>query len=304
VIDFHTHGMPSDMLPDEFYLARARALLSSGRTREKDVGRIIEKIRRNGDDPKVENLTSDLKAAGVDHAVLLGIDWGLLGDSGTGMHPSEQLAFGLEAVRDSAGFFSFVLAVDPRRPEAPQVVAEGLTHPEVIGVKLYPPAGFAPHSSECLPIYDLVIESGRFAMFHTGRQSYPFLLEHGRLEPYSAVQRLRPDLKIVLAHAGAPFWGEEAIEVAKGHPSTYLEVSGWHAMLDTDEERVRRMLIAAWATLGPDRVLFGSDHLSGARAGVRVPAIRAWWDMFVATAADAGLSVDDVDRAAQGLIRS
>jgi hypothetical protein len=303
MIDFHVHGMPWQMLPDEFFVARAEALRATGRTRETDLGRLVEKMKCNVDDPDLVRLEADLRASEIDHAVLLGIDWGLLGDGTSGMHPTEQLAFGCRAVQDSAGFFSFVPAVDPRRADAVEVVADALARPEVVGIKLYPPMGFSPADPVCDPVYRLVAEAGAFLMVHTGRQSYPFQLEYGRLEPYGEVQRRWPGLHLVLGHAGAHLWGAEAIEIAKGHPTTYLEVSGWHQLIPDREEELRRFLGVAWAELGPRRVLFGSDHLSGGRSSARVPAIRRWWDIFRSTAEDAGISLADVDDAAGALLR-
>lgn len=303
MIDFHVHGLPAAMLPDGFYPMRARALLASGTVRQRGTAdELVDRIRQNLDDPDAALLERDLRDATIDHAVLIGIDWGLLDDPASGMSPSEQLDWGMEVVARSEGFFSFVVAVDPRRPEAPEVCRRALDE-GAVGIKLYPPMGFWPDDEVCHGIYELAAERGRFVMFHTGRQSYPFDLRYGRLERYSAVQQRWPDLRLVLGHAGATMWGEEAVQVASGHPGTHLEVSGWHTRLDDDEDMVRRFLRRAFAVLGPHRVLFGSDHLSGARSSSKVDGIRRWWQVFIEVAGESGVDEANLDAAARRLLQ-
>jgi len=304
VIDFHCHALPWQMLPEPLYRARAAALGASGKTRGSDLGRLVERIKANVNDPDATLLEADLRSAGVDHAVLIGIDWGLLDDGHTGLHPREQLAVGLSAVDRSDGFFSFVVAVDPRRPDAAEIVAEAFTHDAVVGVKLYPPMGFWPDDPACDPVYAAASAAGRFAMFHTGRQSFPFQLEYGRLEKYGALQRRWPQLPLVLGHAGATLWGEHAIEVAQGHDRTYLEVSGWHNLLSHHPGQARAFLLRAWSVLGPDRVISGSDHLSGAGSAAKTDTLRTWWEFLCDAATEAGIGLDSLDKAATGLLAS
>jgi predicted TIM-barrel fold metal-dependent hydrolase len=303
VIDFHSHALPWQMLPEEFYRARALALRAGGKTRGQDLERLVEKIRQNVDDPLGEQLHADLRRAGAHHAVLIGIDWGLLGDGTSGLHPSDQLAVGLDVVRSTDDFFSYVIGVDPRRPDVVEVLEKAFASEAVVGVKLYPPMGYWPDDPACDAVYRAAREAGRFVMFHTGRQSYPFLLEYGRVERYGEVQRRWPDLRIILGHAGATLWGDHAIEVARGHAHTYLEVSGWHLLVGRDEQRLRGFLRRAWEELGPERVLFGSDHLSGRSSAAKAPVVRAWYELFLDVAAEAGVTADQVDGAAAALLR-
>jgi hypothetical protein len=298
LIDFHTHALPWQMLPEAFYRARAADLIAAGRTRGTDLDEVITRMRSRLDDPHAKLLEADLRAAGADHAVLIGIDWGLLADGVSGLHPAEQLLIGRSAARRSGGFFSFVLSVDPRRPDAADVVAEAFAYREVVGVKLYPPLGFWPDEAFCLPIYEAARQSDRFVMFHTGRQGRPFSPDHGGLDRYSYVQERYGDLQLILCHAGAVSWGDDAIEAARAHPNTFLEVSGWNKLLgagsdrDDGRETVRSFLTKACAAIGPSRVLFGSDHLSGTSSSTKVDQLIDWWSLYRAVIHDADRAVD------------
>jgi predicted TIM-barrel fold metal-dependent hydrolase len=257
-------------------------------------------MRANMADPDGTILRDSLAESGIEHAFVIGLDWGLaLGDDSPEVHPSRQLDWAQALLAHHAdGFFSFAFGIDPRRPEAVEYVQQAFAA-GAVGVKIYPPAGFRPDAEVCDPVYDAVVAANGFVIAHTGRQTYPFDLEKGRVEPYAAVQRRHPDLKLVLGHAGVPFWGYEAIEVAKGHPTTFLEVSGWHKLIDHEPERVRQFLRRAWEELGPTRVLFGSDLVSGPAVASRMPLLHRWIELYESTAQEAG--VDSIAAGQAGL---
>jgi predicted TIM-barrel fold metal-dependent hydrolase len=160
--------------------------------------------------------------------------------------------------------------------------------------------GFSATNPICDPLYQVVQEANRFVMFHTGHATYPFDLDKGRLEQYSRVQREHPEMTMVLAHAGYPLWGHEAIEVAKGHPRTYLDVSGWtHGLHDGTGERFLR---ECFDTMGARRTIFASDHVSGPLTSGNASLIAPWRGLYERVAADAGVASTDYDLGAEELL--
>jgi hypothetical protein len=288
-VDFHSHCFDPSLLPAAYQIALVRAHQArSASNRPVDV--VVDRMRANMADPDGLVLRQSLEACGIDHAFVIGLDWGLsLGDDSPDVHPQTQLewAAALKS-KHSDGFFSFAFGIDPRRPEAAELTRQAFAICAE-GVKFYPPAGFRPDDPVCDAVYEAVIEADGYVIAHTGRQSFPFELEKGRVEPYGAVQRKYPELRLVLGHAGVPFWGHEAIEVARGHPTTMLEVSGWHKVLDREPERVHEFLLRAWGELGPDKVIFGTDLVSGPGMASRLPLLRRWIDFYETTAAEAGI---------------
>jgi predicted TIM-barrel fold metal-dependent hydrolase len=104
-------------------------------------------------------------------------------------------------------------------------------------------------------------------LFHTGhplpvldtRLSNPILLRD--------IAATFPRLPLWLGHAGAPAWWEEAIQVAAAGPNVRLEMSVW-LWDDSDAEAeldFARKVLEAAGRVGPDRVIFGTDHVSGAK---------------------------------------
>jgi predicted TIM-barrel fold metal-dependent hydrolase len=88
--------------------------------------------------------------------------------------------------------------------------------------------------------------------------------------------------------------------VAKGHPGTILEVSGWHKVLDADEEKVRTFLLKAWEELGPYKVAFGTDLVSGPGITKRMGLLHRWVKFYEEVAEEAGV---DTSAAEQHIFR-
>jgi predicted TIM-barrel fold metal-dependent hydrolase len=299
--DFHVHVFPDGMIPMAIHRANAvNRAVKLGRD-QAYIDTLVPRIVENIEDPAGDLLRSDLEGAGISRAVVVGLDWGLVVGATTEMTLEEQLAWGLGLVDRHDGFYSFILGIDPRRDEAGDVARRALRDERVIGVKLYPPSGFSPTDPVCDPIYAAVVDAGALLMVHTGRQTFPFDLQYGRLEPYGNVQRRFPSLRLVLGHSGHPLWGPEAVAVAAGHTSTYLEVSGWGSEVGRYPAAVRAFLHAAWEQVGPGRVLFGSDFFSGPRhLGSRV--VDRWKQFVEEAAADAGVSFDATEASVDGLL--
>lgn len=289
-IDFHSHCFEPTLLPPEYQ----RALVVAHRARtgsQRPIDPVVATMRANMNDPDGSMLRKGLEECGIEHTFVIGLDWGFaFGNDDPALDPRQQILWATQLQDNSDGYFSYAFGIDPRRANARALVEEALESCAV-GVKIYPPAGFRADDPVCDGVYEAVIAADAFVITHTGRQTYPFMLEHGQVEQYGSVQRRHPDLRLVLAHAGVPFWGHEAIEVAKGHPGTILEVSGWHKILDDDKEKVRTFLLKAWEELGPHKVVFGTDLVSGPGITKRMGLLHRWVDFYEEVAREAGVDV-------------
>jgi hypothetical protein len=98
--------------------------------------------------------------------------------------------------------------------------------------------------------------AGRRAFEAARALGVPLMIHTGSGIPWAApaliapVAREFPDVRVVMAHAGMMVLALEALAVAQLCPNVWVETS-W-----TGGPHVRRFV----RTLGPDRVLFGSDH--------------------------------------------
>lgn len=96
------------------------------------------------------------------------------------------------------------------------------------GLKLYPTYQyFYPNDALLYPLYDAAQRLGIPVMFHTGSSVFPgSRLKYGDPLALDDVAVDFPEMPIVLAHGGRPFWTEQAAFLARLHRNVYLEISG------------------------------------------------------------------------------
>lgn len=114
-----------------------------------------------------------------------------------------------------------------------------------VGLKLHPFGHACPVAA---PDADKIFEAAR-------KYNLPLILHSGLGAPYACPSMFipkamqYPDLKIVIAHAGAYIYTAEAIVAAEICPNVYLETS-WCA-----PHRIKEMI----EKFGPERVMLGAD---------------------------------------------
>lgn len=154
-------------------------------------------------------------------------------------------------------------SIDPRRgsegvAEARELVAEG----SIRGFKFHPNIQqFEPNDRSVYPMYELLEESGRVALFHTGHSGIGaglpggggIRLKYGNPMPIDDVAVDFPDLKIIMAHPSFP-WQDEAISIALHKPQVYIDLSGW------SPKRFPPRLVAYVTRALSHQTLFGSDY--------------------------------------------
>ncbi len=109
-----------------------------------------------------------------------------------------------------------------------------------IGIKFIAP--MHPYGSDCyLPLYRAVRNRNALAIFHTGYLAHHFFdpggvlprptqinINHMRPSELDRVARVFPELKIMIAHFGNPWW-EETYALIKNNKNTFADFSGGSA---------------------------------------------------------------------------
>jgi predicted TIM-barrel fold metal-dependent hydrolase len=108
----------------------------------------------------------------------------------------------------------------------------------------------------CLAIYEKCIELDVPILVHTGFTVPTAPLKFGSPVPLDEVAMKYPDLKIIAAHCGFP-WYMELVSVLARRPNVYVDVSalGVAAL----PHLMRMQIIFPFLNLGIDRILFGTD---------------------------------------------
>lgn len=121
------------------------------------------------------------------------------------------------------------------------------------GIKLYPV--YQHHylnDPRMYPLYAKAQELGVPVLVHTGSSVFKGArIKYGDPLHLDDVAIDFPELRLLLAHSGRPFWYEQAFWMARRHPNVYLEISGLPA----------KHLLEYFPRLESlaDKVIYGSD---------------------------------------------
>jgi len=191
------------------------------------------------------NLLAEMDAMHFQRAAVLGMAIGLpFGDNLT-----ERWMDAIEVSTARDRFVPFA-SVHPRdahwRTKLDTFAARGAR-----GVKLHPEMmRFAPDDPEAMQIYGACEQLGLPVIFHAGRSG----IEPESIRPYALIRHYVPAIaayprvQFLLGHAGARDVGD-ALAAAQQYPNVWLEIACQGAT----------QLDGLMTTLGPERLLFGSD---------------------------------------------
>jgi uncharacterized protein len=186
---------------------------------------------------------------GVDIAVAIGLTSPHLGMS----IPNEHIAAYVEHGRGSTVGFA---SVDPNDPQAVDKLRYAVETLGLQGLKLSPPyQNFHPHSEEAERVFRAAAELGVPLMFHQGAVFMPRgVLEVANPVLLDKVAREYPEMKIIVAHAGQP-WFTETVALMYKHRNVFADLSArFHRPW-----QLHNILLAAIDYKVADRILFGTD---------------------------------------------
>ncbi|MBS1678239.1 MAG: amidohydrolase [Actinobacteria bacterium] len=196
-----------------------------------------------------EDIEAGRAAAGVEKAIVIGNITRHLGVE----VPNEFIAEYVE--RDPAHTVGLA-GVDPNDADAADQLRYARETLGLRGLKLAPPyQAFHPHAPEALELYGLASDLGMPVMFHQGAVfARRGILEYANAALLDLVARDFPELKIIVAHMGQP-WYFETVALMYKHRNVFADLSArFHRPW-----QLHNMLLAAMDYGVTDRILFGSD---------------------------------------------
>jgi len=265
IVDSHVHLFGPGYFPPAWHDHTAKRWAKSV-VPPRNPDEIRPHIERGLIDPDGSILMEELDRSGVDSAICLTLDWGWALNDTSGASPEEMMQHYSELQRTYEGRFYAVANVDPRRPGALELYERAIKEWGLKGLKVYPPVGLYPYDEAYFPFYEKSLELDVPVYIHTAMDpSFPLRPRFANPLGVGDVQVRYPELTIILAHSGYPKWDDEAVEVARNHPDTYMELSNWNFVAKKDPEKVVRLIAKMRDQMGAHRILFGSDHLGGRR---------------------------------------
>ena len=214
--------------------------------------------------------------AGVDVSVMMPMDHGVtLGEEGV-IPIAEKNRLCAEAAKRHPGRLFTFCGVDPRRPDALEILTTAVDDWGAIGLKLYPTNGFYPDDEDVVyPLLRFLRERDLPVLLHQGHSAGKHKSKYGHPIYVDSAAADFPELRFVMGHSARfETWAHEAISVAIYKTNVYLDMSLWQHWISPDE--LVRKIVWMRDRIGPDRILFGSDM-----AGIEVSlTLKEWADQF------------------------
>jgi predicted TIM-barrel fold metal-dependent hydrolase len=208
IIDFHVHTA--------YYRSRTQAYMNLLR---QAWGDRMDWMLETYSSPRA--FVGLMDEAGIDYAVILAE----LAPITSGIAANEDVA---QFCSQSPRLIPFA-SIDPNTSERPGDELEELVRNLGFkGLKLYPTyQHFYPNESKIYPLYAKARELDIPVLLHIGSSIFTgSRLKYGDPIYLDDVAVDFPELKILQAHSGRPFWYQKALALARIHENVYLEVSG------------------------------------------------------------------------------
>jgi len=225
---------------------------------ELDFETLAEQVRDDFADPTGEKLLAKMDADGIDVTVFCAVDNAAVKGSTLEMANIVNEQTGTIARRHPDRFIGLA-GVDPRRPEAEDLLRRCLGDYGLKGLKLHPDHGYYPAGPEAYRLYEIVQEAGGIVLIHTGP-----IMPPGKGGTYARPLLLDPlaadfpDLTVIAAHMGQYWWRDWA-GLAFVQPRLYGDMAEWQTMAKRNFPLFCRELREVIDKAGCDKILFGTD---------------------------------------------
>ena len=255
-IDVHVHvGEVPNHIPvwwgQELYRPWKYTYDADGKRRERPVTR--EPVRP-------ETLLRDMEEAGLDRACIMAYDFRRASPGPEKPNPHVPNDYVAGLAREHPDKFIAIAGIDPMRgiAEALDELDRCINELGMKALKLMPTyCHFDPGDPYVYPLYERAIEYGIYVQFHMGWT--PSVNAPMKFQPPHLLDPVGirfPEMKVIVAHTGWPWWEEGVCLVAK-HPNFHAEMAYWCTL---PPETLLRALLMCRDLVGLDRVLYGSEY--------------------------------------------
>jgi len=258
IIDVHFHFMPrvkeEGIANTVEHVLRAAQIMGVKTDREA----IMKKALETWGDATGEGLIALMDEAGIDLTVICMVD-----NADNELLKPEIMQRGNKRIGEVAqrfpGRVMALAGVDPRRPEAPDMMKQCFEEFGVKGLKYHPDNGFEPCSPESYKVLEVVVENKGILLTHTGPLPPPSRSKFADPSLLADLGVDFPGLKVIAAHMGAVNWRSWAT-LAAFQPNLYGDMAMWDSYAFGNYKLFCRELRDILDHVGVSKVLFGTDN--------------------------------------------
>ena len=257
IIDIHCHIASERVLPPKFFEGWSQTVSASlgYASASGQEQRIKDLLRELNEDPQCTKLLQEMDLAGIDLAVLLVIDFGIVYKNLP--LTIEELHLEHKKIIDRSDRFIAFSSVDPRRgKEGVELFETAVTEWGFRGLKVYSPCGFSPSDKRMFPYYEICSQRRLPVLTHVGPSSASLSFKRSNPLGVDDAALNFPKVNFILGHAGVTLYKQAAL-MAQYRPNIYLDLSGFQGELQ--QGQFKRILKHHLSRKVVSRLLFGTD---------------------------------------------
>ena len=258
IIDVHYHYMP--MVNEQMVAFTAQHAIRAAEIMGKPVDpeAVIKKALETWPDPTGERLIAFMDEVGIDITMICMVDNS--NAEGLNQKVMQQANKHLgEIARKFPDRVTALAGVDPRRPQAADMMKQCFEEFGVRGLKYHPDLGYDPSGQESYRVLEVLAENNGILLTHTGPLSPPMRAKFAQPSLLADLGIDFPDLKVIAAHMGAIDWRPWAA-LAAHQPNLYGDMAMWDSYAFGRYDLFCRELRDILDYAGASKVLFGTDN--------------------------------------------
>lgn len=258
IIDVHYHLFPKLSGKMVRNLAGWAIRLAKAMGKAVDPEAVIKKAMATWPDPTGERLMGIMEDAGIDLTLICMVD-----NAAIALLKPENMQRGnkmiAEIARKNPGRVMALAGVDPRRPEAPDMLKQCFEEFGIKGLKYHPDDGYDPGGPESYKLLEILADYQGILLTHTSPLSPPSRNKFADPMLLTDLAVDFPELKIIAAHMGQINWRPWAALAAQ-QPNLYGDLAMWDHYALAHYTLFCRELRDVLDYAGSTKVLFGTDN--------------------------------------------
>ncbi|MFO7964425.1 MAG: amidohydrolase family protein [Desulfobacterales bacterium] len=257
IVDVHYHQIP--FIPEELISEVLKDPIRSAKLigMNVDMADLTAKATEYWSDPDGDKLIAAMDAAGIDFTVVCAVD-----NSDSGHITEEMMLMQNQMVAAVAQKYPkrvmALAGVDPRRPNAPDLLKKCFEAFGMKGLKYHADYGYDPAGRESYRLLEILAAENGILLSHTGPLGPPSRAHFAEPMRLADIGVDFPEVRVIAAHMGLINWRSWA-SLATHQPNLYGDLAMWDTYAIAKYDLFCRELRDIIDFVGVEKILFATD---------------------------------------------
>jgi predicted TIM-barrel fold metal-dependent hydrolase len=258
IIDVHYHFYPAITEKRMAHTIKYAIGAAEKMGRKPDPDALFKTAMETWPNPTGEQLIRQMDEAGIDIRIICTVDNSdMEGNTREVMQQGNRVMAG--AAQACPDRILALAGIDPRRPEAPEMMKQCFEEFGVRGLKYHPDHGYDPGGKDSYRVLEIVAENKGVLLTHTGPLIPP--ARNKFVEPLLLTDLAVdfPEIKVIAAHMGGAVDWRSWASLASRQPGLYGDLAARQPYAFSQFELFCREFRSLLDFAGASKVLFGTD---------------------------------------------